>query len=351
MINTSALIQSAILPKEELDSLTSRLCQLIYNCEKNVSTFSVLKELTSDNVIKNHLNINETLFDEAFLNNDDFLKTVSFTLEKSLGINPSYAYYKAGSILVDKALMIDEKSYLKAQLYTLQSSVNLPCLFFEDNSAMLLSPFEILEGRKLIPHLKGNILVDGVRLGHFLYHASKEVGIDSITVVESDLCLAHFFKQFILPQFGEYGVKINLVQDDFYKFAEREQLSSEYNHVVLLNHDNSVKGIEKHLLIEQLLFHKKEAIPVHFFYHHELYGFVQQFTYFISCLFLENKSRDDVLSIGKHRLNPYLFVYYEYICDLIYSNRPSIISVSDINALVAQGMDVKNLFSIKHNLK
>ena len=88
----------------------------------------------------------------------------------------------------------------------------------EGNGWMAVTFNEIFTMQPAVDEAKGRVLTLGLGLGYYAYMAALKPEVESVTVVERNEGVIEFFKQKILPQFGEAGEKIRVVQADAFEF-------------------------------------------------------------------------------------------------------------------------------------
>ena len=93
----------------------------------------------------------------------------------------------------------------------------------EGNGWMSVTFNEIFTMQPAVDEAKGRVLTLGLGLGYFAYMAALKPDVESVTVVERNEGIIEFFKEKILPQFGEAGAKIRVMQEDAFEFMPKVQ--------------------------------------------------------------------------------------------------------------------------------
>ena len=92
-----------------------------------------------------------------------------------------------------------------------------PVLLENGREWMSLKPNEIATMREDIAAAQGDVLVLGLGMGYFAYHASQSEAVRSVTVVERSGRLIRLFKEHWLPRFP-HAEKIRLVEADAFQY-------------------------------------------------------------------------------------------------------------------------------------
>ena len=99
---------------------------------------------------------------------------------------------------------------------------------------------------------KGNVLTFGLGIGYFIYMASLNPQVTSITVIEKSSAVIDLFKRFLLPQFPN-RIPISLIEGDAFHFFDHDFLT-DYDYVfvdIWKSNEDGYQCIEK--LLEQTL--------------------------------------------------------------------------------------------------
>lgn len=337
------MIKQTILPKLELATLNQKLSKLHYLCNNKRSLNIVLSHLTTQEIIENHLQINSSLFNEEFFR-DSFLAEIDFRTASNIGLNSNYAIYKKGTLFPSNRFLIDENGFMKSIIHLLKTEVKLPVLFNSSQATYFLSPLDVLEARLILPKVKGDILVSGVQLGYFLFHAASSEQVSSITVVEEDICLIHFFKQFVLPQFREKGIKIRILQGNLIDFVKNNSLKEHYTSLCLVNSQIDKEHLQTYLLIKKIMTTKNDCIPIHYDKENELDDLIHEFAYFITYLKLNKNQYSEALILGKKRCEPHEFLIYSKLCEHIFHDAEFDCSAHSIKNLLINVFRLESIF-------
>lgn len=340
---TPEMINQTIFPKSELVSLNKKLSTLHYLCKSEKTLNTVISRLINQETLQNHLEINSNLLNEEFFD-DRFLSEIDFKNPNYVGLNTNYAIYKKGTLLPSNRFWIDANSSMKSLIYLLGEEVKLPVLFKDAEAVCFLSPLDILEARLILPKIQGDILVSGIQLGYFLFHAASLENVTSITVIEEDICLLHFFKQFILPQFREKGIKINILQTNLIDFVKNTSLKEHYTSLCLMNSQFDEEHLQTYLLIKKLMITKNDCIPIHYDKANELEDLIQEFAYFITYLKLNRNQYSEALLLGKTRCKPHEFLIYSKLCELIFHDAEFDCSIHSIKNLLINIFKMDSIF-------
>ncbi len=121
---------------------------------------------------------------------------------------------------------------------------------------MFITPNEVIT---MAPHVEaafGRVLTYGLGLGYYAFLTARRDEVESVTVVERDGDLIGLFNRYILPQFGEAGKKIRIVQADAFDYAATRMGEGGFFHYVFTDlwHDPSdgvalyqrMKALEHH---------------------------------------------------------------------------------------------------------
>lgn len=338
-----SMINQTIFPKLELASLNQKLSTLHYLCHNKQSLNAVLSQLTSKEIIEKHLQINLNFFNEDFFC-DSFLDEIDFTTANNIGLNSNYAIYKKGTLFPSNRFFINEDSVMKSIVHLLETGVKLPVLFNSSQATYFLSPLDILEARLILPKVKGDILVGGVQLGYFLFHAASSEQVSSITVVEEDICLIHFFKQFILPQFREKGIKIKIIQGNLIDIVKNTSLKENYTSLCLVNSQIDKEHLQTYLLIKKIMTEKDDCVPVYYDKENELDDLIHEFTYFITYLKLNKNQYSEALILGEKHCEPHEFLIYSKLCEHIFHDADFDCSVHGIKNLLINFFRLESIF-------
>ena len=341
MNSSSFSIHASVLSKFTLDNLKEKLSPFIYKASSEVSEFEVLSQLADSKFIYRHLEFDKTTFNGLFFE-DSFLKTVRFKRGISAGLIGAYASFSEGTLLMDNSYLINQNNVLTSKVYTLQSDVQLPYLVSNNEVLHLLSPIELLETKKILAHMKGDILVDGVQLGYFLFHASLKASVSTITVIEEDTSLIHFFEQQVLPHLGELASKIEIIQGNFDEHVQNSNALHYFDAVALLNHKTAEVGLQRLLMTQKTACEIGSKTPIYFLYQEELHGIIQQMCFWISYLRLNEKSKEDSLALGKYP-NSAVFFLYNQLCEVIYAKKNPPQSTRSVFQLISEVSNIKSI--------
>lgn len=114
------------------------------------------------------------------------------------------------------------------------TSFSYPVVMEKNVVWMSVTPHEINTMKEPIQKAHGKVVTFGLGLGYYAYMVSQKENVESVTVIEKDGKAITLFKKYILPQF-EHPEKIHIVQNDAYRYAEKQmsQLSYDYAFVDL----------------------------------------------------------------------------------------------------------------------
>ena len=82
---------------------------------------------------------------------------------------------------------------------------------------------EIFSMQSAVDEAEGRVLTLGCGLGYYAYMSARKPAVDSVTIVERNAGIIDFFKQKVLPQFGECKDKIRIVEADAFDFMPKVQ--------------------------------------------------------------------------------------------------------------------------------
>ncbi len=108
---------------------------------------------------------------------------------------------------------------------------------------MTMLPNELVTQRIPIKKARGRVCTYGLGLGYFAFMCARKPEVESVTVVELDGSVITLFKELLLPMF-EQGEKIEIIQADAFRFAEREAVKYNFDYIFAdIWHDPS-DGVE-----------------------------------------------------------------------------------------------------------
>lgn len=95
---------------------------------------------------------------------------------------------------------------------------------------MAIKPNEIETMHRPIADAHGRVLTFGLGLGYFAYMAARKEAVSSVTVIEREADIIRLFREEILPQFGPFAPKIDIIEADAFAFA-RSRAARAYDYV------------------------------------------------------------------------------------------------------------------------
>jgi len=137
-----------------------------------------------------------------------------------------------------------------------------PAIFEGDRLWMSLLPNEITTTLPAVKKAKGKVLTYGLGLGYFAYMAARKEEVTRVTVIELSSNVKELFETFILPQFGEWGKKINIIVEDAFVYAEKVAPYQDYDYIFADIWHDPADGIDmyKRFLTFEHLYPQKTII-------------------------------------------------------------------------------------------
>ena len=116
---------------------------------------------------------------------------------------------------------MDRAGRVLPQIGFFSREVRFPVLLENGLSWMSCEPNEIATLRPLAQQAYGNVVMMGLGLGYYAYHALLNPEVRSVTVVERDAETIALFQKALLPCFPRHEA-LTIIQDDAFSFARSE---------------------------------------------------------------------------------------------------------------------------------
>ena len=131
---------------------------------------------------------------------------------------------------------------------------------YEEYSHYFVHPSDLHDYKNDAINATGNILCLGIAFGIFIYHASMNGMVKSVTVVEENESVIHMFEQVILPKIkGHARRKIKLIHDDPMRFLNKKGKMEKGNFDLIYSSSSNPKERNIRHMIRFFLKAKKYA--------------------------------------------------------------------------------------------
>ena len=134
--------------------------------------------------------------------------------DKRLTMDTLFPY----EIFVRDDFRMDASGRVLPQLGFLESSVTFPVLLERGLSWMSVEPNEIQTLRPLAQAARGKVVMMGLGIGYYAFHALMNPSVTEVTAGERDGEILDMFREALLPLFPRKEC-LKLVQDDAFHFA------------------------------------------------------------------------------------------------------------------------------------
>lgn len=202
---------------------------------------------------------------------------------------------------------------------------------------MSITPNEIFTMEKHIEAAHGRVLTAGLGLGYFTYMCALKDEVESVTVIEGNSDVIDFFKQTILPQFGEVQSKIKIIESDYYDYIDHHNIKVMYDYSFIDIHLSGAHAGDVYCLSEEVLYHYEGEGEVHYWLEEGVECKMQLgIAIGLFNKFVMNKSMEDAFNVcwGLYSPCEYSFRVMAKMCGWVYANVHTVSSVEEIKDLI-----------------
>ena len=194
-----------------------------------------------------------TLLNADIINNNPYVKGISFANKTSGEWTFSNDTYEAFEPFVFNSHVVDENNYYQEipQIGFFDKKVNYPVIKQKDNMCMSVTPNEINTMMTPIKNAKGKCITFGLGLGYYVYMLSNKEEVESITVIEIDDITIKLFKEEILPHFS-HPEKVVIKKYDAFEYMKNVNLN-QYDHIFVDIHHDASDGLDVYMKCLSLL--------------------------------------------------------------------------------------------------
>ncbi len=207
-----------------------------YNIASAEALFSFSYADLAYDQIDNFLDLDLSNFEEEFFF-EKYFSNVFISLDKEKYINNPYAKklkgvsakkgkYQLKELTIKKYRPLPYDDIQIEDLYLEKSSqgyflddFTYPALLENDTVWMSLDPDEINTMAPIIEQMHGKILIFGLGMGYFPYMASLNNKVEKIVIVENNMDIINFFKEFIASKLDN-KIPFEIVYDDAFHYLE-----------------------------------------------------------------------------------------------------------------------------------
>ncbi len=195
------------------------------------------------------------LWPSLYISSDDFLKSpfhqkINFTDIKEADVSFKWIELAADQLFNYKGIQADSKKELNDWIIfrALDKNIKTLSLAINDDIWMLDVPSESATIDPSALKAKGHVLSFGLGIGYFVYMASLNKDVKSITVIERNHRVIELFKHYILPQF-KAKIDINIIEGDAFGYFNEMYLNNfDYVFVDIYQSNDDGLDIEMKLL-------------------------------------------------------------------------------------------------------
>lgn len=161
---------------------------------------------------------------------DDYYQTIHFKPLAKSAIEFKDEEYSPYEMFVYDDIEKTEDGKLIPKVGYFSREFVYPTILENGQNWMSVTPNEVETMRQDISSAFGRVVTFGLGLGYFAFMASNKKEVDSVTIVELNKAEIDLFNNYILPQFP-HKEKIQVIQADAYKFAEKNYPKKMYDYV------------------------------------------------------------------------------------------------------------------------
>lgn len=166
----------------------------------------------------------------------DLIEDERFAYKKE--VLPANQLFNVEAIQMDTHRELNDWMKLRA----LDEPIEAAVLWQDDDVWMLDAPSEANTIDPCAKKAKGNVCTFGLGIGYFVFMATQNPEVSSITVVESSSAVINMFQKHLLPQFPNH-IPIRLVEGNAYDYFNKKFLN-QFDYVFVDIHKSNEDGLD-----------------------------------------------------------------------------------------------------------
>lgn len=167
---------------------------------------------------------NFELLDSSIINDDEYMKCIRKKKMKYGAFQMEWLEFKPYELMFIDDVQTEQDGVLRISVGCFRESVSYPMLFENGVEWMSVVPSEINTMRPCLEKMHGKILVLGLGMGYFVYHASQKQDVKNICAIEISKDLIEWFQSEVMNEF-EQKEKIQLIHMDALQALETLDLN------------------------------------------------------------------------------------------------------------------------------
>lgn len=230
------------------------MANLPNNCIKKGSTlFDELKKIgISEELIEKYLTNGYKEIDSKLIEDNPYYKNISLKDIVYDDVQVKNTVFKENEIAICEQEYILNK-VIQLPLSVIKNEYTAPVLTQDDKAWMSITHSEIITMDEHIKKAKGKVFTAGLGLGYFTYMCAIKPEVESVTIIELQQDVIDIFVKYILPQFGEFASKINIIKGNYFEYISEFNLKKLYDYSFIDIYMNQMDGIETYMSSKEIM--------------------------------------------------------------------------------------------------
>lgn len=203
--------------------------------------------------IEKHLTDGFKIVDYNMVESNAYFNNISLDNIYEGGISLRNVVFNKNEIDIIEQEYIDENKNIQIPIAIHKTPFKTLGLNQNNQPWMSITPNEMITMQEYIDKASGNVFTSGLGLGYFAYMCAIKPEVKSITIVETQFNIIKLFSRYILPQFGEYASKINIVKDDLFEYVELNNIKEIFDFSFIDIYMGHSDGMNAYYRLEEML--------------------------------------------------------------------------------------------------